>query len=195
VRLVGLVFCRPEFPIAQEILPSLDYFHRKSGEHANFYFAGYGRKNLPEWKRGRSVQVAGFPDWRFNASVFDALRAEIEARTTWHYSGASDLILTNAIDQKDADYAEMDFTSAICINLEQLRDKRGFGLVGKLFEKIFRYAENYKGDDPTWGFSDKAGTRIVRSAIKNLFISVLPEAVRADAKGAFQFVVRDIKRR
>jgi hypothetical protein len=39
VRLVGLVFCRPQARLArEEIIPSLPYFHCRSGEHCNFYF-------------------------------------------------------------------------------------------------------------------------------------------------------------
>ncbi len=62
VRLVALLFCRPELSLMKsDILPSLNYFHERSGDHTAFYFAGFPeflplpetyeklRSKLPVW--------------------------------------------------------------------------------------------------------------------------------------------------
>src|SRR5437667_457455 len=42
VRMVGLLFARPDVPLAQvEVVPNLDYFHYRSGKHIDFFCAGY----------------------------------------------------------------------------------------------------------------------------------------------------------
>jgi hypothetical protein len=42
VRMVGLLFARSDSPLAKkEIIPSLEYFHDRSGEHIDFYCPGY----------------------------------------------------------------------------------------------------------------------------------------------------------
>lgn len=41
-RMVGILFTRPILPLAQSsIVPSLDYFHHRSGKNIDFFCAGY----------------------------------------------------------------------------------------------------------------------------------------------------------
>jgi hypothetical protein len=98
VRMVGLVFARPEASIAKsEIYPSLPYFHFRSGRAMNFYFAGF---EMLDGRDPRRRTVISDPDpesardWFFLAESFNTLREDIERRTRWRYSGGSDLVLT-----------------------------------------------------------------------------------------------------
>ena len=60
------------------------------------------------------------------------------------------------------------------------------------FERIFRYAENQDGLDPTWGFSDQEGKRVVGSALKSMLISLMPKGLQEDTRRAFHFAVADV---
>ncbi len=193
VRLVGLVFCQPYAKLAkEEILPALRYFHRRSGQHVNFYFPGYyAGWEAPPGDIMAAVPADG-PGWIFSADAFDDFRRELENSTAWKYSGGTDFILANAKFDREQDTAYLDLSSALSINFEQLQRDGALQSVGMLFESIFSYAESCDGTDPAWGFSDKMGGNLIASSIKNLVVSVLPSAVQPNAKGAFHFVSKDL---
>lgn len=195
VRLVGVMFCQPHSKFAKdEILLGLRYFHYRSGEHVNFYFAGYGQGYEAPPGDILAVAPAEGPGWVFSARAFNDFRAELERRTTWRYSGGSELVLANARFDADRNLAYLDFSSALAITLERLKYDGAPADVGIVFERIFAYAESCDGTDPTWGFSDQAAKTLVGSALKSLFISVLPSPLRQDAKAAFHFVSTDFQR-
>ena len=194
VRLVGLVFCQPHSKFTtDEILPALRYFHRRSGEHVNFYFAGYYEAMEAPAGEVMAVPPAEGPGWVFSAQAFDNFRQELQRTTSWRYSGGSDFVLANARYDTERDLAYLDFRSALSITFERLKHDGALADVGILFERIFAYAESCDGADPTWGFSDREGKSLVGSALKNLVVSVLPAPLRQDAKTAFHFVTTDLK--
>jgi hypothetical protein len=194
VSLVAIVFSRPESALAKsEILPAIDYFNER-GNNTVFYFAGYD----PEGVRAAQSSVRGPADepWYFEAESFNNVRAEVEKRTTWRYSGGSDMILTNArYDLFDGfTQGRIDFRTAIVLRLDKLKEISTIPTVGELFEQIFQYAENQDrtNGDPTWDFSNKTGIGLVKSSFKSLILSFLPKALQDDAKGAFHLVAVNI---
>ena len=185
VRMVGLLFARPQTAFAAaEIVPSLRYYHHRSGRHINFYCAGFH----PQWSLSRLDQ--GKELELYYDHEFDAFRREIEVRTKWRYSGGSDLLLTNA--RFDGARARLDFASAISADLVKMKAEEAVSSVDSFFEAIFHYSEHQDGKDPTWGFSNGLGNQIGGSALKHLLISLLPKGLQADAKSAFHAVVSDI---
>jgi hypothetical protein len=185
VRMVGLLFARPEVPFAaSEIMPSITYYHLRSGHHINFYCAGFGIG----WDVSRisDREILSF----YSDRRFEEFRRDIESRCNWKYSGGADLLLTNAIfDGRDA---RLDFTSAITADLMTMKADGAITSVGWFFERIFRYAERQDGSDPTWGFSNQAAKHVAGSALKSLLISLLPKGLQEDIKRAFHFAVRDV---
>jgi hypothetical protein len=184
-RLVGLLFARPRTPFAAaEIVPSLRYFHQRSGHSINFYCAGFE----VGW------DLAATPDTdiltAYSDTEFDAFRRDIETRCKWRYSGGADLLLANA--RFDGWEVAIDFSSMISANLVKMKSDGAIDSVDSFFERIFQYSETQDGTDPTWGFSDSSARSLIPSALKNLLISFLPEGLRADSKKAFHFVVSDL---
>ena len=194
VSLVAFIFCRPESQLAAgQILPSIDYFEQR-GSNTVFYFAGYDAESV---KAARpEVKGPGNETWYFEAEAFNSFRAEVERRTTWRYSGASDMILTNARWDESGPYpgGRLDFRSAILLRLEKLKEISTVPTVGELFEKIFQYAEaqDTTTTDPAWDFSNKAGVGLAKSAFKSLILSFLPKGLQDDARGAFHLVAANI---
>jgi hypothetical protein len=60
------------------------------------------------------------------------------------------------------------------------------------FEKIFRFAEDQSGEDPTWGLSDYLGLQVAGSALKSLLLLLVPETIRAEVRKALHLYVKDI---
>jgi hypothetical protein len=174
-------------------LPALPYFNFRSGEHVNFYFAGYAQsQDAPAGFVIAIPSIAAKPGWAFSAKAFNEFRSELHNTTTWRYSGDSELILANARYDAKRDSAFVDFSSALSITLEKLEYDGALSNAGMLFERILAYAETCKADDPTWGFSDAMGMNVAGSALKNLFISILPAPLRKNAAVAFNFTSKDM---
>jgi hypothetical protein len=192
--LIAIVFIRPDSSLAKgEVLSSIDYFNER-GTNTVFYFAGYDDHASKEEQP--YVMGPGGDCWYFDAEVFNHVRQEVEGRTTWKYSGACDMILTNArYDLIDASMqGHIDFHTAIVLKLDRLKEISTIQSVGELFEKIFQFAEaqNAGSSNPAWEFSNRAGVGLARSAFKSLILSFLPKALQDDAKGAFHLVAANI---
>src|SRR5262245_61095663 len=107
-RLIAIMFCRPESSLMQkDIIPSLHYFHFRSGGNTAFYFGGFeadgdGLAEQDETCRimveqagptrttvtavagdvraagYTTVQGPGLRTWYFSPSSFDSFRREVE---------------------------------------------------------------------------------------------------------------------
>lgn len=85
--MVGIVFARPNSPLARsEIIPQLNDWHFRSGDHIDFYFAGYTYPHPPV-PGYQEVAITGSDPWLYSADRFNAFRQEIESRTSWEYYG------------------------------------------------------------------------------------------------------------
>ena len=149
VRLVGILFARPDVPLAKaQIIESLEYFHVRSGDHIDFFCAGYGPDDPNDEHRDAQVQVLE-QGWYFNNIHFESVCSELEAKTSWEYEGRTELILTNARYDREAGVAQFDFDSMIVCKLERWIRIGAIDDVQDFFQRIFRYAKNATGDDPT----------------------------------------------
>ena len=192
VRMVGLLFAQSRVRFArEEIVPSLDYFHHRSGDKIDFFCAGYGRYWYPPTEDQQKV-TGDDPPWLFSLSLFGKFCDEIEQLSTWQYSGEADLLLMNAHIDPEQDAARLDFNSAVVCDLEQMKRDGAITSVPRFFEQIFRYAQQAPADDPTWGFSDKMGLHVAGGAIKRVVLSLLPRKLDEDYRRAEHFAVRDV---
>lgn len=195
VRMSGIVFARPNSPFAKaEIIPQIPDWHYRSGEHIDFFYGGYtypfgGGEPPPRYV---NVPISGHRDWLYSAELFNEFRQDIQQRTTWTYSGATDLLLANARYDSVSGRARLDFKTTVVCQLESLKESKAIAGVERFFEDIFRFAESAPSDDPTWGFSDQQGISTTGSAIKRLVLAVLPKDIGTDINRISQFAVRDV---
>ena len=197
IRLVGFLFARPSSRLAAEqIVPNLDYFHHRSADEVDFFCAGYGmywevfRDKVPDMQ---VVAKVGDRDWLFSATMFNRFRQEVEREAKkWKYGGGVELVLANAHYEPNTSSAVIDFNSAVALDLDKGLADEAFVTVEHLFEDIVRYAEKQRHDDPARGLSNALGLEIVKSLPKRVLISLLPEAVRNDARKAFHFYIKDL---
>ncbi|MCK0506072.1 hypothetical protein [Aromatoleum anaerobium] len=193
--MVGIIFARPNSPLAKsEIIPQLNDWHIRSGDHIDFYFVGYTYPHPPT-QDYIEVDIPGSDPWLYSAKSFNALRKEIESRTTWQYGGGCELLLTNARFDSTAKAAYFDFSSAICCQLDAMKTDHAIQSIERFFETVFRFAESANDEDPTWGFSDSQGVSAVGSALKHVVLGLLPKGLDAEYKKTEHFAVRNVRLR
>lgn len=187
VRMVGLLFARPESKLAkEEIIPGLYYFHIRSGNHIDFFCAGYGAQDLRD-EDFTSQDKVGQAGWMFSPRRFNEIRKKVEAQCGWRYSGESDLILANA-QYSPGGGVKIELDRSVKCYLDVSKRIGAINSVHEFFECIFRYAENAKEDDPTWGFSDSMGVATGWEGLLNVLLSLFPKNIGSELKkiGAFR---------
>lgn len=165
-RIAGLLFAQPESSLARsEIVPHLSYFHHRSDADVHFFCGGYSAYGNAYKDNKLIIRVADVP-WYFSPSQFNILRKQIEANTSWQYSGGTDLILVNV--KNSPGKATLDLKSAILFPLERIKRDGVIVSVGTFFEEIFRFAENYKGDNAVEEFINPPEIGDIRIAPSNI---------------------------
>lgn len=195
VRMVGLMFARPNSPLAKaEIIPQISDWHFRSGKNIDIYFAGYAKtdQHLPD---PLEVQIPGAKSWWYSSESFDRSRRLIEDVTNWKYGGSCELLLTNSYYYPASKEVEIPFKCTVCCQLDVMKFDQAIISVERFLESIFRFSENFAGNDPTWGFSDTQGLGVTGSSIKQAVLSLLPDAVGQGYRKAEHFAVKDISKR
>lgn len=207
-RLIALLFCRPDHPLMKsDIIPSLPYFHFRSGGNTAFYFGGF-EYDEDEWAgdlketkelsldestytmiRGPEGQT-----WCFIPRLFNLFRREVQNATNWRYSGGCDMILANSRIDKESDSfpCTIDFRSSMVLRLDRLSEIPSMPAVSVLFETIFRYAEDQDPVNPVWGFSNAAGITELKQGLWSTILSLLPEGIRKSANASQHLIVHNL---
>jgi len=192
VKMIGILFVQPSHKIAKEdILPNITYYHERSGKNVNFYLAGYGAY------LGQEVEVVCRIDstaWQYSPKSFNNLREEIEKRSKWKYSGECDLIILNAKCSEKDNAVLLDFSCCVAININDVIRVGAIPSTMNLFEVIFRYAESQKGDDPTWGLSDKMGVESTKDGLKNILLNLIPRGIGKEIEKVRKMAVINISK-
>lgn len=171
VKLAGILFARPTSSLAkEEIIPNLRYFHKRSANTTHFFCGGYGAY----WSDGvypDKTAVACIDDvaWYFSDIMFDQLREVIEGKTSWRYSGATDLILLNVVAGSNS-RIDLDFANTFFFPLGRMKADRIIYSTEEFFEDIFRFADSYQGDDAVTDFTRPSDIGEVKLAPSNIAV-------------------------
>ena len=193
VKIIGIMFCHPGSAIAsKDILPRLEYLHYRSGEYTDLFWAGYG-----PFMHGRTpppafpVKIVGDTEWAFSDEAFNAMRVEIEANTTWKYSGETDLLLTTARLNPETHKAYLDFSETLVCDLDKMLQQGAITSVARFLEELFRFGENSSTKD-VFDYSD---FKFLDSSKRTLWRWLLD---RLKVRGYFErtepFAIRDISK-
>jgi hypothetical protein len=193
-KLVGILFAQPgDALVKEQVLPNLPYFHERTANNADFFFAGYSTDGSSD---ADAVKVTTIDrvKWFYSAQALNRIRAEVESSVTWRYSGGCDLLLTNARLDEDEKKVRLDFaTSVICPLPEMLRIE-AITSIPEFFEEIFRYVEKQDRNDPTWGLSDSPGFDQAGSILKAVVLSLLPKGVGKEAEKLVHLAAQDMSK-
>ncbi|MEP9320439.1 hypothetical protein ABKS89_25060 [Pseudomonas sp. LABIM340] len=174
--LIGICFARPSSQLAKsDIIPQIPDWHYRSGNSADFFFAGFS--DHPRDESSVELDLVVQRRWYYNSRAFNEFRRDIEERTSWQYSGASDLILCVAKWDRRREQAKIDFSLAIACQLDSMKDTKAFASVEQYFEEIFRYAENNHLAPNIVELSDRLGAQRAGQELKRAVLSLLPSQV------------------
>jgi hypothetical protein len=195
VKLIGIIFSQPAHSlVATQILPNLEYYNIRSSNNIHIFFAGYG----VDWPDGKypdqkEVAIVKNNKWFFSSHAFNECLKDFEKRTIWHYSGETDIILTNMSLDPFEERPVLNLDSSISLNLASMINCKTISSVMELFENLFKHTAQQEGNNPTWGFSDKIGIDHIKDAIKRLVLSCLPKGIDSDLLKIEQYAVKDIR--
>lgn len=192
IKMVGFLFAQPNAALGKkEIVPSLDYFHHRSGSSIDFFCSGYRRYGQSVHSDERAV-TKGEDPWYFSDTAFNDLRNDVADRTTWRYSGEADLVLLDADFDKRKQMATLSWDAAIMCDLDLMLRSGAITSVNRYFEVVFNFAENYEGNAPTESFSANRNLNVAGSALKRIVLSAVPGGVADDMKSLGYFSTRNL---
>ena len=176
----GLLFAPPKTPIGKSIFERIADWHYRSGKNFDFFCVGYGNWN----KDGQGKLVASITAKRgltpikyyYNAKAFQEIRKDVEAVSSWRYSGEADLLLVNAVRDPDTSEVRLELDEIIALDVDRLIEDKVFSTSARLLERICQAADDAarSGDQlSVINFSDKEVVRtFVRGALSK-FVNIL----------------------
>ena len=165
-RIAGIVFSQPASILdPNEHLQLIEYYNFRSGSHVNFYFAGYERSTGPE------------KAWLYSPDDFNKSRQEMqEVCSKWRYSGDLCLILFNVKYDAKTKCAIIDYENGEPIEFEKIKPDVTLPTIGKIFERIFQYCEDYYNQSQKVSVSaaaDVGSAKHLKDTLANQFVPVL----------------------
>ena len=172
-HLLGLIFGRDTEPLVKsQIIPNLDYWNERSGNHMDFFCIGFSK------------------DKSFNVSHFTKTVEAFKANTQWDYSGGTDLILLRMKYDATKKEVFLDFSDVLSLTLESVVKVEGYDRLSIFFEKFI-------AKDITSGSeaSDEIGKALAKKGLKEFLLSFLPNSLKKPSRDAFLFVVKNIEKK
>jgi hypothetical protein len=185
-RLIGILFMRRGQEVTEKmIVPSLNYYHERSGPNIDFY--------LPGWKRTWNGSGLNKPIWEFDEAIFNRSRETIASESSWSYSGGIDLLLFTTRAGQSGEIT-IDLTGIIVIHVHAMVDKKLVEQPDVLFERIFRFAESFKGSDALVNLSTQEARVSAIEGLINVILGLLPKEGKERLDYARQFVIHDVSK-
>ncbi len=188
--LIGIMFAPPTTFIKSEISDSFEYFHYRSEEIIDFFWAGYETSDRETSKKLWELNQVY---WEFNPRKFNEIREGFENETNWTFSGESDFILFRA-NMDEFELIEFDFTDAIVINLEKAKTENAISSVRELFEIIFRISEKLTLENSSLSLSKQLIIHSGKKSAFSLLVSFLPKRFQKDINTIYTFCTENIEK-
>lgn len=202
---VGLLFARPGLTLAKEqVLPNLEYFHRRSAEKMHFFCAGYAfgsAEYASEYWTSKDYRVLSSQSidqldrdrdvWQFSERRFVEFVQELEETTTWRYRGETELIILQALINKR--HVRLDYMSAVALSLDRLVEEKVIRSVPEFLENVIRDAKPIHNVHLAWSTSDVEGWRYGSRKLGDWLLSLLPGRTEGVA-ALSELGIRDISK-
>jgi hypothetical protein len=185
---VGLIFGRPACKVFKdELLPDHNYYYLRSGANVELFYMGFASPD------SEYLTVGAFDENDFSDQSFVSAVEDFEKRTTWKYSGQTDVILLNSFfSPKQRVY--LDFTNVFAIQLEEAIDSKLIRSGRALIEEIMRQSRNADSEDIVMKVSDVIFLRNARQSFLS-WVTGLVKLKAEDLGNAYKSCVRDVSRR
>jgi hypothetical protein len=170
-----------------DVIPRLGYLDSRTGKPVHFYCAGYGgywhQSLVPDMKDiGEHTYRDGTKiPWAFSQTLFATFVNELEASTSWKYSGGADLLMLNQ---------DVDFSQAIVFNIDKMVDDKAVDGASQLFEAIIQFSRQHAGG--AYEFSDRKGVRLLGQITVDAILSYLPPPLKQLWQTGRHYAIRNI---
>ena len=188
VRPVGLIFGRPTCKsFKEELLPDRGYYNLRSGANIELFYMGYADPDA------EYLTVGDFDENDFSDASFVSAVSDFERRTTWKYSGQTDLILLNSFFTPKQN-VRLDFSNVFAIQFEEALESKLIKSARALVEEIMRVSREYPSEDVVMKVSDVVFLRNARQSFLSWLMGLLKMKAE-DLGNAYRSCVRDVSRR
>ncbi|HEX6504545.1 MAG TPA: hypothetical protein VF011_15000 [Terriglobales bacterium] len=188
VRPVALIFGRPACKVfKEELLPDRNWYHLRSGTNIEIFYMGYADPDAEH------VTAESFDENDFSEQSFESAVSDFEEKTTWKYSGETDIILLNSFFTPQGE-VRLDFTNVFALSLETAIDSKLIRSGRAFIEEVIRQSRHCSVEDVVTRTSDVLFLRNARSSFLSWVMGLVK--LKADDLGnAYRSCVRDISRR
>jgi len=115
-----------------------------------------------------------------------------EGESDWRYGGGTDVVPLNTPAITPSKRARFDLKTAVVMTIEKALEAKVTESVPVFFERIIATAAS---SPAAAAASDADGRRVIRRALAELVIGILPKSIQDRARQAAAFIVRDITKR
>jgi hypothetical protein len=157
-----------------EIIPKFSYLEFRTSDRINFYCAGYGGywndKLFPDMELLKPFKYkddSSIP-WAFSQTEFARFVDELETKTSWRYSGGTELII---LDEN------ADFSNTIIFDIDRMIKDKVLANSSILFEKLIQTSKN--PNHSISGLSLSAFGKQTGNVIIESLIESLPKALKS----------------
>ena len=166
---IGILITRPELEVGKDILSSLNYYHHASGKNVNFYLPGYGAYWHGTYPDGRVVTKINGVDWSFSDSMFVQFVGELQAHSSWRYSGESELLM---LEYKNG---VLRFEKVMRFYLENMLRDNLIHSTSSFFQQLLTACGQ---DKSPGGLSDRLAQAGAIQVTKNALMDRLPNEIK-----------------
>ena len=166
---IGILITRPELEVGKDILSSLNYYHHASGKNVNFYLPGYGAYWHGTYPDGRVVTKINGVDWSFSDSIFVQFVGELQAHSSWRYSGESELLM---LEYKNG---VLRFEKVMRFYLENMLRDNLIHSTSSFFQQLLTACGQ---DKSPGGLSDRLAQAGAIQVTKNALMDRLPNEIK-----------------
>lgn len=146
-KAIGILLGNPncEF-VKSNIINRIQQFHHRSGDAIDFYLPGYGAYWNDAIADATTVCELNGVKWSFSDEKFSKFIIELENRSSWEYSGETELIILNYKN------SALDFSEVLVFWLDRMVKEEVIYSPSNFFESIFKL---FKRDNTIFSASDK----------------------------------------
>lgn len=166
----------------------------KRNNHLEIFCAGYNAY-VPEDDSPKDNQLVrpninGDP-WKFSTLAFLEVEKKLEEMSTWERKDGCSLVLFSVIVTKDS--VKYDFENCLDWNLiTMIETDKAITSVRALVHTVVKVIEKKGG---TWEASDKFAVELIKEAIKDSVLALVPKTIGEKYRKAEHFAVKNYKKK
>lgn len=172
------------------VIPRIAYLNHRSGDDIDFYCAGYGgywhTSDVPDMEVIGDVRYddGTVIPWAFSQQKYASFIDELEAVSTWNYSGETELLVFDV---------QASYQDCLVLEIDRMVQDNAISRASDLFESLIQYARHARGRASAYKYSDSKAPGIFAKTVLNV-ISEGPKGMGKAWKAGRHYATRNIKK-